>query len=38
MHHPMELKWHVLVRETFNFCACTTWFLDKDCIVRINRA
>ena len=27
------LTWHVL-----NFCSCTTWCLDFDDLVRINRA
>ena len=33
-----ELIWHVLLRGSLNFCSCTTWFLDLDDLVRINRA
>ena len=31
-----ELKWHLLFRESLNFCSCTTWFLDLHDLVRIN--
>ena len=29
---------HVLLRRSLNFCSCTTWFLDLDDLVGINRA
>ena len=32
-----ELVRHVLLRGSLNFCSCTTWFLDLDDLVRINR-
>ena len=32
------LIWHLLLRRSLNFCSCTTWFLDFDDSVRINRA
>ena len=32
-----ELIWHVLLRRSLNFCLCTTWFLDLNDLVRINR-
>ena len=33
-----ELTWHMLFRVSLNFCSCTTWFLDLDDLIRINRA
>ena len=33
-----ELTWHVLLRGSLNLCSCTTWFMDLDDLVRINRA
>ena len=33
-----ELIWHVLLRESLNFCSCIIWFLALDDLVRINRA
>ena len=35
---PSPLTWHLLLRRSLNFCSCTTWFLDFDDAVRINRA
>ena len=32
------LTCHVLLRRSLNFCSCTTWFLDLEDSVRINRA
>ena len=32
------LTWHVLLGRSLNFCSHTTWFLDIDDSVRINRA
>ena len=32
------LTCHVLLRRSLNFCSCTTWFLDLDDLVTINRA
>ena len=29
---------HLLLRRSLNFCPCTTWFLDFDHLVGINRA
>ena len=37
VQHSSELIWHVLCRRSLNFCSCTTWFLDMDDLVRINR-
>ena len=36
--HLSELIWRVLVRRSLNFYSCTTWFLDLDGLVKINRA
>ena len=33
-----ELIWYMLLRRSLNFCSCTSWFLDLDDLVRINRA
>ena len=30
--------WYVLLRGSLNFCSCTTWFLDLNDSVGINRA
>ena len=32
------LTWHVLPGRSLTFCSCTTWFLDLNDSVRINRA
>ena len=32
-----ELERPVLLMRSLNFCSCTTWFLDLDDLVRINR-
>ena len=37
-HLLSELVRHVLLGRSLNFCSCTTWFLDLDDLVRINRA
>ena len=34
----LELIWHVLLRRYLNFCSCTTWFLDLDDLVKINKS
>ena len=33
-----EINWYLLLRGSLNFCSCTTWFLDLDDLIRINRA
>ena len=33
-----ELIRHVLLKESLNFCLCTTWFLELDDLVRVNTA
>ena len=32
------LTWQLLLRRSLNFCSCTTWCLDLDDLVRINKA
>ena len=32
------LTWHLLLRRSLNFCSCTTWYLDLNDLMRINRA
>ena len=37
VHKHNIITWHVLHRESLNFCLCITWFLDLDDLVGINR-
>ena len=37
-HFLFWAKWHLLLRESLNFCLCNTWFLALDHLVGINRA
>ena len=37
-HAPPAPTGHLLLGRSLNFCSCTTWFLDFDDSVRINRA
>ena len=37
-HSPFWANLPVLLRGSLNFCLCTTWFMDLDDFVGINRA